>query len=44
MERIRSFNPQVYGYQYAPELTPRMQLEPQGWRGYIEMLPVRDLD
>lgn len=44
MQRIGSFNPEVYGYQYAPELAPRMQLEPQGWRGYIEMLPVRRLD
>jgi len=43
MERIGSFNPEVYGYQYAPELAPRMQLEPQGWRGYIEMLPVRSM-
>jgi AraC-like DNA-binding protein len=43
MQRIGSFNPEVYGYQYAPELAPRMQLEPQGWRGYIEMLPVRSL-
>ena len=40
MERIAVFNPEVYGYQYAPELAPRMQLAPQGWRGYIEMMPV----
>lgn len=44
MERITSFNPQVYGYQYAPELAPRMQLAPQGWRGYIELLPVRSME
>lgn len=43
MERIASFNPEVYGFAYAPELAPRMQLAPQGWRGYIEMLPVREL-
>jgi len=43
MRRIGSFNPEVYGYQYAPELAPRMQLEPQGWRGYIEMLPVKSI-
>lgn len=41
MERIGSFNPEVYGYQYAPEIAPRMQLAPQGWRGYIEMMPVK---
>jgi len=40
MERIGSFNPEVYGYRYAPEVAPRMQLSPEGWRGYIEMLPV----
>ena len=40
MDRIAAFNPEVYGYQYAPELAPRMQLSPQGWRGYIEMMPV----
>ncbi len=43
MSRIGSFNPEVYGYQYAPELAPRMQLAPEGWRGYIEMLPVRNM-
>ena len=41
MQRIKGFNPQVYGYDYAPELAPRMQLAPEGWRGYIEMLPVK---
>jgi len=40
MERICKFNPEVYGYQYAPELAPKMQLKPWGWRGYIEMQPV----
>lgn len=42
MENIRKFNPEVYGYEYAPELAPRMQLRPEGWRGYIEMFPVRE--
>ena len=40
-ERIENFNPKVYGYEYAQEIAPRMQLSPQGWRGYIEMRPVR---
>jgi len=40
--RINSFNPEVYGYEYADELAPRMQLRPEGWRGYIEMLPVKE--
>jgi len=41
-ERIEIFNPEVYGYEYADELAPRMQLAPLGWRGYIEMRPVRE--
>ena len=41
MEQIKRFNPEVYGLEWAPELAPRMQLAPEGWRGYIEMLPVR---
>lgn len=40
MEQIKRFNPEVYGYEWAPEFAPRMQLAPEGWRGYIEMLPV----
>jgi len=40
MERIKKFNPEAYGYRYAPEIAPRMQLAPMGWRGYIEMMPV----
>ena len=42
-ERIEKFNPEVYGYEYADELAPRMQLAPLGWRGYIEMRPVREV-
>lgn len=44
MERICKFNPEVYGYEYAQELAPRMQLMPMGWRGYIEMLPVKSIN
>lgn len=43
MEQIKRFNPEVYGYEWAPEMAPRMQLAPEGWRGYIEMLPVRKI-
>ncbi|MCL2060466.1 MAG: AraC family transcriptional regulator [Oscillospiraceae bacterium] len=42
-ERIEKFNPEVYGYEYADELAPRMQLAPYGWRGYIEMRPIREI-
>jgi hypothetical protein len=38
------FIPEVYGYCYAPEIAPRMQLSPQGWRGYIEMKPIREVE
>lgn len=41
-ERIAKFNPEVYGYEYAYELAPKMQLAPMGWRGYIEMHPIRE--
>ena len=40
MDSIRKFNPEVYGYRYAPEVAPKMQLAPMGWRGYIEMHPI----
>jgi len=43
-ERIEVFNPVVYGYEYADELAPKMQLTPLGWRGYIEMRPVREIN
>jgi len=43
MEKIDIFNPKVFGYDFAPELAPRMQLNPEGWRGYIELRPVRAL-
>ncbi|MCL1885900.1 MAG: AraC family transcriptional regulator [Dehalococcoidia bacterium] len=41
-EACGKFNPEAYGYEYAPELAPRMQLSPEGWRGYIEMRPIRE--
>ena len=42
-ERIEKFNPEVYGFEYADELAPRMQLAPMGWRGYIEMRPIKSI-
>jgi len=41
MKKIDSFDPSLYGFAWAPEAAPRFQLEPQGWRGYIEGRPVR---
>ncbi|SFR64891.1 hypothetical protein [Anaeromicropila populeti] len=37
---IEQFNPEIYGYQWAPEVAPRFQLAPMGYRGYIEARPV----
>lgn len=39
-EHINKFNPEVYGYKWAPEAAPRFQLSPMGYRGYIEARPV----
>lgn len=39
-DHIEKFNPNVYGYNWAPEAAPRFQLAPMGYRGYIEARPV----
>jgi len=39
-QHIDKFNPAIYGFQWAPETAPRFQLEPLGYRGYIEARPV----
>jgi len=44
MERIKEFNPKVYGFQYDDEIAPKFQLAPMGWRGYIEGRPVKELN
>lgn len=43
-EAIDQYNPQVYGYEWAPQEAPRYQLAPMGYRGYIEARPVRALN
>lgn len=40
-EHIEKFNPELYGYKWAPEKVPRFQLAPLGYRGYIEARPVQ---
>jgi len=40
MER---YKPEQYGYRWADEDGPRIQLEPLGYRGYIEARPVRPI-
>ncbi len=41
---INAYNPELYGFAWADEDAPRFQLEPQGYRGYIEARPVRRLN
>ena len=40
---IKKYNPQIYGFEWADD-APRFQLEPQGYRGYIEARPVRQMN
>jgi len=40
---INSYQPELYGYQWADDDGPRFQLQPVGYRGYIEGRPVRKL-
>ena len=40
---MKSYNPKVYGFEWADEDAPRFQMEPQGYRGYIEGRPVREI-
>ena len=37
---VEKYDPSVIGYEWDRE-NPRIQLEPRGQRGYIELLPVR---
>jgi AraC-like DNA-binding protein len=42
-ETIKLYNPELYGFRWAEDDAPRLQLEPQGYRGYIEARPVRQI-
>jgi AraC family transcriptional regulator len=42
-EIMKTYNPETYGFQWADEDGPRFQLEPLGYRGYIEGRPVRSI-
>ncbi len=42
-ETMKNYKPELYGFQWADEDAPRFQMEPQGYRGYIEGRPVRPL-
>jgi hypothetical protein len=43
-EIMKTYNPELYGFSWADEDGPRFQLEPMGYRGYIEGRPVRQLN
>ena len=43
-EYIKSFDPKLYGYEWAENDGPRFQLAPMGYRGYIEARPVRPIN
>ena len=38
---IKTYDPSLYGFEWAEDDGPRFQFEPQGYRGYIEGKPVR---
>lgn len=40
---MKKSNPQICGFEWADKDAPRFQLEPQGYRGYIEARPVRPI-
>ena len=42
-ETLKTYNPEIYGFKWAEEDGPRIQLAPQGYRGYIEGKPVRPI-
>jgi hypothetical protein len=41
---IKDYKPEIYGFKWADEDAPRFQLEPMGYRGYIEARPVRQIN
>ena len=40
-ELMKTFDPTLYGFEWADEEAPRFQLAPMGYRGYIEARPVK---
>ncbi len=43
-EVMKVYDPKIYGFEWADDDGPRFQLEPMGYRGYIEARPVRQLN
>lgn len=42
-DAIKDYNPEIYGFRWADDDGPRFQMEPLGYRGYIEGRPVREV-
>lgn len=42
-EKMKAYQPELYGFRWADEDGPRFQMAPMGYRGYIEGRPVRSL-
>jgi hypothetical protein len=42
-DALKTYDPTLYGYTFDKTNAPSMQLEPQGYRGYIEMHPVKPI-
>ena len=40
-EIMKTYDPTLYGFEWADEEAPRFQLVPMGYRGYIEARPVK---
>ncbi len=43
-ERMKTYDPTLYGFMWADEEAPRFQLEPRGYRGYMEARCVREIE
>ena len=43
-EVMKTYDPEIYGFTWADEDGPRFQLSPEGYRGYIEGRPVRQVN
>jgi AraC-like DNA-binding protein len=43
-EVMDRYDPLLYGFVYDDDAAPRFQMEPQGYRGYIEGRPVKQLN
>lgn len=40
---MKSYKPELYGFEWADDDGPRFQMAPEGYRGYIEGRPVREI-